>query len=276
MTGCLLRGLSLRGLSLLGLLLPACHRAPPASPLPAPPDETSASGLERALALWSRREEPASLTRAIAAFEEGVAARPTDWETRGYLVRAEVFQAGERLPDRSTEAIEGLGRAVDHGRPCLAPTSDEQDAQRLSCIYWTAEARVLGGEIRGPAAWILAVEEARPWMERVARREPAFFYGGPERFMGRIQASLPTFAGRDLPSARTHFDRALLMSPDFLANRVDLARTWAVQAGDPATWREQLQRVVDARPDLLPAVEPEQAQARRAAARLLGGPPPSP
>lgn len=224
------------------------------APGPAGPSATQALETLRAEAhaQWELRGNPESLRKSLSLYESSLDLMPDSQPTLGLLVRGWTLLAD--LHDSTPQAREeDLLNATRWGHTCLDRYPDA-----VPCLYWTAQAHLLLGEVRGPAAWLVEVDQSRPWLEDLEERAPEFFYYGADRLQGTLLTRLPSFGGQDLEQARVHFDRAISGAPEFFATRVELARTWAVATGNRAVFDDQVAVVLQSDAGVLPEVEPEQ------------------
>jgi len=106
-------------------------------------------------------------------------------------------------------------------------------------------------------------------MNFVRERDPGYFYGGADFFLGTIAGSRPPMLGGSPASSKEHFDRALSLSGGkFLLTYVYYARTYAVQVQDSVLFGSLLTAVDTASLDILPAARLSNAVAKRKAALL--------
>jgi hypothetical protein len=257
---------------LLGL---ACQRPVALPPPPSPP---------AAEVLWARRDDPAALQEALSLYARAAENDPDSRWLQLRLTRGWVFQATyHSSPDASEAAWES---ALRWGESCLALNTEysalrqkeresEQSATRsltaadVPCAYWMALAWDGWLSHQGTSTRLLARDTSPAYIERVSALEPTYHYSAVARYWGSHYAQLPPFAGRDLAQSRQHFTQARTDSPGFLTADVDMARHWAVTAGDRETFVALLEGVLAADPGTTPDVLPENRAARALAQQLL-------
>jgi hypothetical protein len=138
-------------------------------------------------------------------------------------------------------------------------------------VFWTANAwgSAVSLQPNEPDA-IASIPTTNALMDWVMEREPGFFYGGPFLYYGVYHASFPPALGGKPALAKENFDRALRAAQGkFLMTDVLYARTYAVQIQDKELFKELLNRVLDAPPDLLPEQALANGVAKRRARQLL-------
>lgn len=98
-------------------------------------------------------------------------------------------------------------------------------------------------------------------LKRAAILAPDLDGAGPHRELGRLYASLPSYAGGDLAEARRELEAALARAPSVAANHLELARSVAVKSQDRALFELQVKQVADG-PDKAAASEAADLLAR--------------
>ena len=231
------------------------------------------------------RSCPVDLTQPEAGAELARVFRRNQVDILVHLARGWTFLADGHLTEPEARR-EVLSRALQWATSCreldtafveMVAQGGGPDAQivrsrsrnHLPCLYWNAEALILWAELEGPSTYLRHVDDARTWMLQVQAVEPDYHFGGPDRFLGVYYLRIPTFAGRDTGLAHEHLERAIAAAPEWFANRVALATSWAVDSQDRALFEEQLQMVLDADPHRFADWVPEQLAERRKAQRLL-------
>ncbi|MBW2708193.1 MAG: tetratricopeptide repeat protein [Deltaproteobacteria bacterium] len=80
---------------------------------------------------------------------------------------------------------------------------------------------------------------------QAARLKPALDHGGPDRMLGGLylRAPGPPVSIGDLEKAIVHYQRAVSQYPDFVENRLGLAKAY-LEDEDPGPACDQLQRIL--------------------------------
>jgi hypothetical protein len=250
-------------------------------------EATAAEGLKaEAEALWAERGDAEKLKAALAKFEGAYNANPTDREITARLVRGWYFlgDAHETETDAKNLAFD---TAVSWGKRCLAINTDFKarldkgdqketevvDAlvkEDVPCMYWTSSALGKWAKLNGILTSLKHIDTVKAYMGRIGDLQPDFFYHGPDRYWGAYYSLIPSFSGRDLDKSKSHYDKSIAGSPQYLGTQVLVADTWAVNSQDKATYLRNLQAVIDADPGDDPNIGPENRAEQAKAKRLLG------
>jgi hypothetical protein len=249
-------------------------------------EATAAEGLKaEAEALWAERGDAEKLKAALAKFEGAYNANPTDREITARLVRGWYFlgDAHETETDAKNLAFD---TAVSWGKRCLAINTDFKarldkgdqketevvDAlvkEDVPCMYWTSSALGKWAKLNGILTSLKHIDTVKAYMGRIGDLQPDFFYHGPDRYWGAYYSLIPSFSGRDLDKSKSHYDKSIAGSPQYLGTQVLVADTWAVNSQDKATYLRNLQAVIDADPGDDPDIGPENRAEQKKAKRLL-------
>lgn len=194
------------------------------------------------------RAAPGPIGRAIDAYEEAVAAEPTNLEAHWKLLRA-LYYRGDHVAEGTDErrevfdrgrraAEEALGRLAARagGRQLLDALSPEDRAARLARIpeagptyFWAAVHWGLWGDAYGrlAAARQGVAGTIRDYAETARALNESYENGGPHRILGRLHAlapKIPFFTGWiDRDRAVAELTRALALGPEDPLNRLYLA-----------------------------------------------------
>jgi tetratricopeptide (TPR) repeat protein len=106
-------------------------------------------------------------------------------------------------------------------------------------------------------------------MQRVLQLDPTFFYAAPHRYFGAFYARAPHFLGGNLEKSKEHFERALQIEPHCLETKVLYAEYYARKLKDKELFLRLLTEVIEADPQALPDLLPEQELAKQRARELL-------
>ena len=186
-------------------------------------------------------------TRSDSLFIEGM---DTAWE---FIISTDAYQEGVALSegDSNAKKIAGLENASQDMVPML---------------YWW---------VSNYSRYLLT----KPVMERLQQRDiietvlhrilalqPDFFYHGANRIFGGIYARLP---GVDLNHSVTNFDKSIQGSPNYMGTYVIRAKYLYTKSGNREAFVNDLQKVLNADPTILPEVSPENLFEQEKARSLL-------
>lgn len=240
-------------------------------------------------AAWEKRDDRASLERAIAGWQQKVAADPKDAISLLALSRAYYFLADAHLAlepgDNDKEELLTYEKGVNAGEKALIILEPELDAQLRagaefkdvvgkisargsSAAFWYCANLGKFASRKGLKAVLFYNERIRAAMDRVIELDETYHYGAPPRLLGAFFAALPTVAGKNVRKSREYFDRAQEIAPNYLATRVLEAQFLAVELEDKELYRRLLEEV-QAAPDGEGDAAPENRAAKRWAAKLL-------
>ena len=231
----------------------------------------------RAAAALERRDDPAALDEAARLWEteaahsadlvplQLLAARARRALADHWAARAERAPEGAGAGAAAGEAVrELLLRQAQDARACAAAArrawaalfpaaaaaleAGQPAAEALAQVEG-AGAEPLYLEALCTAAWARAQgftflvdrrAELQALLERAAALSPGLDEAGPDRELGRLLSSLPTYAGGSLREARARFEAALSRAPGSVQNRVLFARGVAVKLQDRALFERLL------------------------------------
>ena len=108
------------------------------------------------------------------------------------------------------------------------------------------------------------------YINRAIDLDPAYFWGGPEMFLGVYYGSLGVMIGGKPELSRKHFENAFGISGGrFLIAKIYFARTYCVQVQDRELFKKTLNEILDAPCDIDPDLALVTAAAKKQAAELL-------
>jgi len=91
-------------------------------------------------------------------------------------------------------------------------------------------------------------------LHRILSIKPDFYYHGANRIIGGVYARLP---GVELIHAENNFEKSIKGSPDYFATYVKRAQYLHTKNGDREKFVQDLQKVLNMNPTILPEVSPE-------------------
>jgi len=253
-------------------------------PLPPPKPAANAATLQKdAENLWAQRSDPQKARQALDAFKRAYAVNPNR-EMGTKLARAYHFVGYYIETDPDSQAARFL-RGVETGERVLSldndfrmkylKTKDDKralnevrDASWAAAIYWTAANLEQWTNAQGWRVRYGNKGRVEVYMTRVRELDPNFYFGGVWRYFG----TLPT-QGRapfvDLDNAKPHFEKAVAVAPDFLANKRLYAETYAVKKKDRALFKKLLDEVAAVNPKQAEKIAPENKYEQEMARALL-------
>ena len=186
-------------------------------------------------------------TRSDSLFIEGM---DTAWE---FIISTDAYQEGVAFSEGDSNAKKIAG---------LENTSQDM----VPMLYWW---------VSNYSKYLLT----KPVMERLQQRDiietvlhrilalqPDFFYHGANRIFGGIYARLP---GVDLNHSVTNFDKSIQGSPNYMGTYVIRAKYLYTKSGNREAFVNDLQKVLNADPTILPEVSPENLFEQEKARSLL-------
>lgn len=252
----------------------------PKEPAVAPPSGESAEQLiAQGDEAWKKRDEEASLTRAIQAWEKAVAQNPGDAATLAKLSHAYYFLADahyRKLGAGSPQYLDTFEKGVAAGERSLAAGSSAfkehvvkgggvEEGTKLvgpegmEAMYWYASSLGKWARAKGFATTVGNKDKIKAVMTRVLELDPKgeFFHGAVHRYFGAFYAVAPGFAGGDMEKSKDHFEKSLAASPRYPGTKVLMADVYAVKKQDRALFDKLLDEVLALPEDSIPGLEPE-------------------
>jgi hypothetical protein len=210
-------------------------------------------------ALYARREDPASASRAEATWAERLAANPRDFESAWKLARARYWIGGH--------APEAERRAALEGGTAAGRTAVKIEPNRPEGHFWIAANMGALAESFGMRQGIRYRGAIKDSLLTVLKLDPGFQQGSADRALGRWYFKVPGLFGGSRTKSEEHLRRSLTYNPHSTASRFFLAET-LIEGDRRDEARAELQRVLDAPLD--PEWEPEDREFKQKARELLG------
>ena len=91
-------------------------------------------------------------------------------------------------------------------------------------------------------------------LHQILSIKPDFYYHGANRIFGELYSRLP---GVDLIHSENNFQKSVVGSPNYFANYVSRAQYFHTKNGDREKFIQDLQKVLNMDPTILPEVSPE-------------------
>ena len=234
-------------------------------------------------ALWEKRGDKESLQSALVKYEAAYTADPRNRHVAGRLVRGWYFLADAHTMVKD-QKLANWDTAINWGKKCLAINDEfkakiaagEKEADAIGaatkddvpCLYWTASSLGKWAKGYGIAKALKHKDTIVAYITRVSELQPDYFYGASDRYWGAYYSVLPSFAGQDLDLSKTHFDKSIEIAPGYLGTRVLMAENWAVKSQAKPVFERNLKLVLEADPDAIPEIAPEN-RAEQAKAKAI-------
>ena len=231
---------------------------------------------------FAEREDPAKLASALERFRAAAALKPGAPAPLLALARAHTYRA-QVAPETARDAWREASRAAEQVLRSAAPAFAEavdrgEDPGRAAAkverpgaaaLYWFALATMGMAQARGMVAVLSVKDAARAMMERAAALDERVDFAGPRRALGAWLATLPSAAGGGASAARSQFERAGSLFPEYQLARVRDAEILAVLLQDRKRFESSLGEVLAFDDARAPSIAPENRLAKRLARELL-------
>ncbi len=233
---------------------------------PVPPDVAALASESRRL--WGLREDSGQLRATIATLEAWTRAAPQDPTPLVLISRATywyvyLLETGGDLKARKALIVRGLEAAK---RAMVIAPRDPAG------YLWAATNLGVYGKLDGITRSVSSYGEIRRLLGSVEQLEPDYFHGGLWRYYGRlidqVPAGLRMVYGYGLDDALEFYRKALTVESRYLQNHLWLAEC-LLQKGDRAEAYRILMAAVQANPNPIPDLVPENRLFQRKAKELL-------
>jgi len=234
--------------------------------------------------LWKDRGNKTSLTSAIDKWESTGSTDPVVLAkvARARALLADVFDLEGDLDRRdsqtrlgldvATQAVKGaapeFASALAEGRT-MRLTADMIPSEAVPAVYWFAVHLERWASAQGVGTRLRYREDVQALMERVEALDEAYFYGGPLRHRGMLEALTEGRGGGTWAASEAAFQKAVTLGPAFLGNKVEWAATLCVQREDRDCFSRLLNEVIAADAAATPALAAENAIEQAKARKLL-------
>ncbi|MEZ4466284.1 MAG: TRAP transporter TatT component family protein [bacterium] len=237
--------------------------------------------------LWAERGDRAKAEEAVKKWEAAAQLDPTQADVQlklayGYYFLANAHVKWDKKPEDAMKALYLKG--VEAGEAAIKLQSPEfaakikggakwaeavksVGAEGISGLYWYATNLGKWGLLEGITAILAHKDDIFATMERVQALDETFFHGAPHRYFGVYWAKLPF--GKDLKKSKTHFEKAVAISGNYLETKVLFAEFYAAYSDDEALFKKLLNEVIATADDVDPALVPENMNAKRTAKTML-------
>lgn len=256
-------------------------------PAEAAADDGAKAAIDEGDALWKERSDKAKLVAAIAKWE-AVADKNADPAlfakiSRAHYLLGDGFHALEGNAEaRDSEYQLGLDwatRALKLSAPEFAKAMAEgkkhsesitlagKDA--IPAAYWYATNLGKWAASRGFATRLRYKDDIKATMDHIKSMDELYFYAAPWRYMGSFEALTAGLAGGSLEKSETNYKKAIELAPNYFAAKVLWAEYLCPKKQDKATFKQLLDEVIAADPNVDPEIAPENKIEQEKAKKLL-------
>jgi tetratricopeptide (TPR) repeat protein len=215
------------------------------------------------------------LELAFGFVEDDLEATPPDQSDRRQALAARATALYDRALGFALRLIDtrhrGFSGALSRDAAAVTAAARTLGQESLPGLVFAGMALASAVDLnRDVLGRVVDLPKAIALLERAVAIDPRFYYGGAAMTLGLIYASQPAARGGRPELARRYFEQAIAASDGkYLLSRVELARAYAVAAGDRALFESTLQSVLATPASVLPSARLANEIARRRAARYL-------
>ncbi len=240
--------------------------------------------LADAEAAWEQRGDKAQLEAALAKWEAYLAHDPNNSHVLGMLARGcyllgnghstdeaaslAAYDRGASFGERGMAANDAFRKCVAGGAKdykCL----EHLTADDMLPTYWVYANVGKWSATKGFTYIVKNKSKLKAIADWVHATDPHYFYGAGDRLLGTYYAKAPAAFGGDMTKSKKHFDQSLAIEPKYLGTKVLMAQYYATKQQDQELFRQLLEEVIAADPNVIPAITPEQTLDQANAQRLL-------
>jgi tetratricopeptide (TPR) repeat protein len=230
-----------------------------------------------AMELWKKRDDKASLEKAVQVIEK----LPRDLETLTYLTRGN-FLIGEMYTSKDKEKLKTFEKARKYGDEGLSlnpeyakykdkdinKAIDSLTIKEIDILYWAAASLGKWAKANGVMSSLSYKGQILAMVGKVEKLNPDYFYGAVDRYMGGFYAIAPGLAGGDMDKSKERFERAMKKAPENLGTKVFYAEAYLTKEDKEKEFEKVLNEVLAA-PNGPEEIAPENIMEKRKAADLL-------
>lgn len=242
----------------------AFAQTPPEQPVAVEP-----SPMDRADALYQKRDDAESLKQSVRTYQEICAADSANYEAHWRLARCMYF-VGLKETDRKVKQ-EIYQKGIDAARKAMSLQQGKAEGH-----FWLGVSYGVFGEATGIMKSLSLVGPIKLEMNTVLKIDPNCEGGGPDRVLGRLYYRLPWIAGGNKKKSLEYLQKSLKLAPANTLTKLYLADTyWSLGQKDKA--RTELEEILTLQPDprWLPELASDQKEARRRLDNISKGKKPS-
>jgi tetratricopeptide (TPR) repeat protein len=221
------------------------------------------SALAQANQAFEAKHQSGKLKEAFQGYQSAHQLKAGDRKVYERLMRCifyltEYEMGGEN--DQKAEKIELLAQGKEYGFQAIQLNSrmkqaltERQDwgviasygaSEDVGILYWLAVCWGRWGELKGITSAAADIGKVQALMDKANALNDTYFAGGPDRFYGVFYMKIPKVSGQDSAKARTHFQRAIQLAPDYLPNYLLFARYYCVGEDDEELFVELCNEII--------------------------------
>lgn len=241
--------------------------------------------LTEAKQLWQNRHVQSDLEKALENFQKIATADPSNYEALTYLTRG-YYLLADGILENMSEKKKNWETSVSWGEKGMATNPafkkavvDEKksvtesvallDKDQIDALYWATASLGKWAKNSGIMTTLQYKSQIKAMIERVAQLQEDYFYGAVSRYWGVYYAVAPGFAGGSMEKSLESFKKSMKVANNYLGTHVLFAENYAARNGDKETFKKELQFVLNAKPDVIPELTPENTLEKAKAKKLL-------
>lgn len=209
-------------------------------------------------ALYARRDDLASASRAAAIWAERLARNSADFESAWKLARARYWLGGRTAEAERKRTLE---EGIQAGRAAVAAQPGRPEG-----YFWIAANMGALAESHGLRQGLKYRGAIKENLLAVLKIDPGFQQGSADRALGRWYYKVPGLFGGSKKKSEEHLRKSLTYNPNSTASLFFLAET-LIELDREQEARETLQKILDAPLD--PDWAPEDREFKQKAAEML-------
>jgi tetratricopeptide (TPR) repeat protein len=210
-------------------------------------------------------------TQFLLFAAQGYAAYALAFAEDDSVERARVFylrakEYGLRILRQNPRFAEAFDKREEEFRAALE-TMGQDDVPALfwTALSWGSYVNISRTDVNALAD----LGKVNAMIEVVGKKDPTFYFGGPDMLAGAIGASTPASLGGKPDEAKAHFEKAIAVTGGrFLLVHVYYAKTYCTATLNQELFDSLLQQVADTPVDALPGAQFANALAKRKALLL--------
>lgn len=216
---------------------------------------------------FQQRDNPATLNKAIAAYEKALAQTPDDEALRVKLAIAYYWKGNNMPASAKNDRMAAYQKGMDCAQKILAAKP-----QSVGGNFWYATNKACHGRERGIVKSASYLPELKKHMAIVEKQDRFYYNGGPQRFYARIITRAPGFLrksfGYDLKEAEKMLKAAIVKHPNFSMTHLYLADVY-IELDQKEDAKKELQYVLDMQVNVVPRFAPEVRRDKKLAAQRM-------
>ena len=240
--------------------------------------------IKTADAYYEKRAEARSMKEALKNYEKVVELDPTNkdilqklaigcyWYATGHLTdveaQLEYYNKGAEYGERGMALNPAFKKRVMAGEKdyeCL----DALGKEDIPSVYWVFGNLGRWSNLKGFTTILKNKNKLKAIADWVTYTDENYYYGAGHRVLGTYYAKAPSFAGGDINKAKTHFEKALKISDDYIGTKVLMAEFYAYKSQDKELFVQLLTDAVNKDVNSIPGLEFEQSVEQKRAKDLL-------